>query len=170
MHCRVEQPFFVENLRTCSIFGKWLTVTRFCSLAALQRLDDDVGAPHASSAPSATSSNQASSGSRRRRRQSGDEEQQQTAVLRDIFDLSQSIRFVFKAEDDHQVRRRIAELQDQARYYRRMYAKSDDPNSARARFYQDEVQQIAHEIALLEEPLIATPISRNGTPRTPRTP
>ena len=111
-----------------------------------------------------------SSGSRRRRRQSDDKEQQQTAAQRDIFDLSQSIRFVSKAEDDRQVRRRIAELQDQARNYRRMYAESDDPNSARARFYQDEVEQITHEIASLEEPLIATPISRNGTPRTPRTP
>ena len=138
--------------------------------SALQRLDDDVGASDASSAPSATSSNQASSGSRRRRRQIDDEEQQQTAAQRDIFDLSQSIRFVSKAEDDRQVRRRIAELQDQARNYRRMYAESDDPNSARARFYQEEVEQITHEIASLEEPLIATPISRNGTPRTPRTP
>jgi phage host-nuclease inhibitor protein Gam len=91
-------------------------------------------------------------------------------VLRDIFDLSQSIRFVSKAEDDCQVRRCIAELQDQARNYRRMNAKSDDPNSAWAKFYQDEVEQIAHEIASLEEPLIATPTSRNGTPRTPRTP
>ncbi len=138
--------------------------------SALQRLDDDVGASDASSAPSATSSNQASSGSRQRRRQSGDKEQQQTAVLQDIFDLSQSIRFISKAEADRQVRRRIAELQDQARNYRQMYDKSDDPNSAWARFYQDEVEQIAHEIASLEGPLIATPISRNGTPRTLRTP
>ena len=101
--------------------------------SALQRLDDDVGASDASSAPSATSTNnQASLPSRRRRRQSDGDEQLQTAAQQDIFDLSQSIRFVSKAEDDRQVRRRIAELQDQARNYRRMFAESDDPNSARA--------------------------------------
>ncbi|KAI2505085.1 hypothetical protein MHU86_9361 [Fragilaria crotonensis] len=132
--------------------------------SALQRLDDDVGASDASSAPSATSST--NQGTRRRRQR-----EQPTAPYRDdIFDLSQSIRFLSKAEDDRQVRRRISELQDEARRYRRMYAESDDPNSARARFYLEEAQQIAREIESLEEPLIATPISRNGTPRTPRTP
>jgi hypothetical protein len=95
---------------------------------------------------------------------------EETIEHQDIFDLSQSIRFVSKAEDDRQVRRRIAELQDQARNYRRMYAESDDPNSARARFYQDEVEQITHEIASLEEPILRTPISQNRTPRTPMTP
>ena len=132
--------------------------------SALQRLDDDVGASDASSAPSATSST--NQGTQRRRQR-----EQPTAPYRDdIFDLSQSIRFLSKAEDDRQVRRRISELQDEARRYRRMYAESDDPNSARARFYLEEAQQIAREIESLEEPLIATPISRNGTPRTPRTP
>jgi hypothetical protein len=143
--------------------------------SALQRLNDDVGASDATSAPSATSSATSNNGGaaddnpRRRRRRQQDEEQQPSRQG-DIFDLSQSIRFVAKTEDDRQVRRRIAELQDQARNYRRMFAESDDPNSARARFYQDEVEQIAQEIASLQEPLITTPISRNATPRTPRTP
>jgi hypothetical protein len=142
--------------------------------SALQRLNDDVGALDASSVPSATSSATSNNGSagenprpRRRRRQ---DEEQQPSPQGDIFDLSQSIRFVAKADDDRQVRRRVAELQDQARNFRRMFAESDDPNSARARFYQDEVEQIAYEIASLQESLIATPISRNATPRTPRTP
>jgi len=142
--------------------------------SALQRLNDDVGALDASSVPSATSSATSNNGSagenprpRRRRRQ---DEEQQPSPQGDIFDLSQSIRFVAKADDDRQVRRRVAELQDQARNFQRMFAESDDPNSARARFYQDEVEQIAYEIASLQESLIATPISRNATPRTPRTP
>lgn len=134
--------------------------------SALQRLDDDVGASDASSAPSTNTP----TSSRRRRQSKNQQPQQQAAPSQDISDLSESIRFHARAEDGRQVRRRIAELQDQARNYRRMYAESDDPNSARARFYQDEVEQIMHEIASLEEPLIATPISRNGTPRTPRTP
>ena len=132
--------------------------------SALQRLDDDVGASDASSAPSTTTR------TRRRRRQSEEQDPQQAAPSQDIFVLSESIRFHARAEDGRQVRRRIAELQDQARNYRRMFAESDDPNSARARFYQDEVQQITEEIASLEEPLIATPTSQNTTPRTPRTP
>ena len=133
--------------------------------SSLQRLDDNVGASDASSAPSATSS-RAASGTRRRQRQ--DEHQQ--ASSRDIFALSESIRFLAKAEDDRQVRRRIADLQDQARTLRRMYAESDDLNSARAQYYQNEVQQIAEEIAALEQPMIRTPISQNGTPSTPRSP
>jgi hypothetical protein len=136
--------------------------------SALQRLDDDVGALDASSTPSATSSShQATDNPRRQQRQSED---RQPAMQGGIFELSQSICFVSKAEDDRQLRRRIAELQDQSRSYRRMLAECDDPNSARARFYQDKVEQSAHEIASLQEPLIATPISRNATPRTPRTP
>jgi phage host-nuclease inhibitor protein Gam len=52
---------------------------------------------------------------------------------------------------------RIADLQDQARNYRRMYAEADDPRSARARFYHEEAQEIASEVASLQEQLIATP-------------
>jgi hypothetical protein len=167
VHCRAKQPFFVEKLSYLLYF--WEVADRHQLLqSVLQQRDDDVGTSGGLSAPSATSSNQASSGSRRRRRQSGDAKQQQTAALRDIFDLSQSIRFVSKAEDDRQVRRCTAEIQDQARNYRRIYAESDDPNIAWARFYQDKVEQIAHKIASFEEPFIATPISQNGTPRTPR--
>jgi hypothetical protein len=51
-----------------------------------------------------------------------------------------------------------------------MFAESDDPTSARARFYKNEVQQITDEIAALEHPLMRTPVSRNGTSRNPRTP
>ena len=134
--------------------------------SSLQRLDHNVCASDASSAPSATSSH-ATNGTRRRQRQ---DEHQQPESSRDIFALSESIRFLAKAEDDRQVRRRIADLQDQARTFRRMYAESDDLHSARAQFYQNEVQQIAEEIAALEQPMITTPVSRNGTPRTPRTP
>ncbi len=130
--------------------------------SSLQRLDD---ASDASSAPSATSSH-ATGHTRRRQRQ--DEQPHESSC--NIFALSESIRFMAKAEDDRQVCRRIADLQDQARNFRRMYAESDDLNSARAQFYQNEVQQIAEEIASLGQPLISTPISRNGTPRTPRTP
>jgi phage host-nuclease inhibitor protein Gam len=84
--------------------------------------------------------------------------------------LSNSIRFLAQAEDVRQVRRRIADLQDQARNYRRMYAESDDHSSARARFYQDEAQELATEIASLEEQLITrTPVHHNTTPRTPMT-
>ena len=115
--------------------------------SALQRLDDDVGASDASSAPSATSSSrQATDNPRRRQRQNED----QPALQGDISELSQSIRFVSKAEDDCQVRRRIAELQDQSRNFRRMLAESDDPNSARARFYQDEVEQLHTRLHLLK--------------------
>jgi hypothetical protein len=49
-----------------------------------------------------------------------------------------------------------------------MYAESDDLSSAQAQFYQDEVQQIADEIAFLDQPLTSTLIRQNGTPRTPR--
>jgi hypothetical protein len=136
--------------------------------SALQRLDNDVAASDASSAPSATSSLASSGGYNRRRQRQHDE--QDEAPSRDIFALSQSIRFLAKAEDDRQVRRRIADLQDQARNFRRLHAESDDPNGARARFYEDEVKQIAEEIASLEQPLTTTPISQNRTPRTPRSP
>jgi hypothetical protein len=47
-----------------------------------------------------------------------------------------------------------------------MYAESDDPNSARARFYHDELQVITAEITGLQEQLIATPPRHNTTPRS----
>ena len=105
---------------------------------ALKRLDSNVAASDASSAPNTTSTHTTS----RRRRH----EETQGSSSGDLFALSQSIRFLANAEDDRQVRRRIADLQDQARNYRRMLAESDDPSSARARFYLEEVQQINEEI------------------------
>ena len=94
-----------------------------------------------------------------------------------IYVLSQSILVLAQsedaregrrqiAEDVRQVRRRITELQDQARNYRRLYAEDDDPSSARARFYQDEAEEIASEVASLQEQLITTPPRNNTTPRT----
>jgi hypothetical protein len=58
----------------------------------------------------------------------------------------------------------------QARNYRRMFAESDVSTSARVRFYENKVQQITDKIATLEQPLMRTPVSRNGIPSTPRTP
>ena len=160
--------------RAAFLCGKPLYLLYFWEIAdhhqllqsALQRLDNDIAASDASSAPSATCS-QASGTNNRRRQQQHDE---QEAPIQDILALSQSIRFHAKAEDDRQVRRRIADLQDQARNFRRLHAESDDANSARAQFYADEVKQITDKIASLEQPLIATPLSQNRTPRTPRSP
>ena len=97
--------------------------------------------------------------------QTSDEETQGSSSG-DLFALSQSIRFLANAEDDRQVRRRIADLQRPGSNYRRMLAESDDPSSARARFYQEEVQQINEEVEALLQPFNATPISQIGTPRT----
>ena len=127
--------------------------------SALQRLDDDLAASDAASAPSVSSS---SHSTRRRQR----EDPQLSEGSGDIVALSQSIRFLAQSEDVRQVRRRIGELQDQARNYRRMYAEDDDPSSARARFYHDEAQAIALEVASLQEQLITTPPRHNTTPRT----
>jgi len=154
----------VVSVRTFSTFGKIADRHQLLQ-SALQRLDNDIAVSDASSAPSATCSQASGTNNRRRQRQHDEQE----APFRDILALSQSIRFLAKAEDDRQVRRRIADLQDQARKFRRLHTESDDRNSARAQFYADEVKQITDEIAsLAEQPLIATPLSQNRTPRTPR--
>lgn len=101
-----------------------------------------------------------------RRRQREDPQESAEGSSGDIVALSQSIRFLAEAEDIRQVRQRIADLQDQARNYRRMHAEADDLNSARARFYHDEAQEISFEVAKLQENLIATPPRHNTTPRS----
>jgi hypothetical protein len=112
-----------------------------------QQLDDDVAASDASSAPSATSTHTAAGCTRQQTQQ--DEPPQESS--QDIFALSDSIRFLAKAEDVRQVRLRIANLHDQARNYGTMFAESDDnPTSARARFYKNKVQRITDEIATLD--------------------
>ena len=148
------------NRHIYSTSGSWLPDRHQLLQSRLQQLDDDVGA---SLAPCATSSH--ATGQNRRRQRQHEEPNESS---RDVFALSESIRVLAKAEDDCQVRRRIADLQDQARNHRRMYAESDDLSSAQAQFYQDEVQQIADEIAFLDQPLTSTLIRQNGTPRTPR--
>lgn len=118
-----------------------------------------MAASDAASAPSVSSS---SHSTRRRQR----EDPRLSEGSGDVVALSQSIRFLAQSEDVRQVRRRIGELQDQARNYRRMYAEDDDPSSARARFYHDEAQAIALEVASLQEQLITTPPRHNTIPRT----
>ena len=54
------------------------------------------------------------------------DDEQPKESSRDIFALC----FLAKAEDVRQVCQRIANLQDQARDYRRMFAESDDPTTA----------------------------------------
>ncbi len=67
VHYRAEQHSCSESLCIFFISGRLLTLTNFCSHVALQRLDDDVAASDASSAPSATST--AAGHTRRRTRQ-----------------------------------------------------------------------------------------------------
>jgi hypothetical protein len=141
--------------------GSWLTVTNYCCQVFSDLMMMLVHQMH--HPPSATSNN--ATGQNRRQQRQGEEPRKSSCA---IFALSESIHFLAKAEDDPQIRRRITDLQDQARNFKRMYADSDDLNSAQAQFHRDEVQQIAEEIASLDQPLTSTPISRNGTPRTPR--
>jgi hypothetical protein len=47
-----------------------------------------------------------------------------------------------------------------------MLAEADDPNSAQARFYHDEAQEISFEVAKLHENLITPPPHHNTTPRS----
>jgi hypothetical protein len=137
--------------------------------SALQRFDEDAGASDASSAPSAISGR----GTRRRRRQDPEELDGQSD---DIVALSESLRFVAESEraravlladreDVRYVRRRADALQDQAREYRRMYAETDDPDSSRAKFYQDELKRIELEIATIQQE-VRTPTRQNTTPRS----
>jgi hypothetical protein len=135
----------------------------------MQRLRDDSGASDASSAPSAIGGR----GTRRRQRQDREELDGQSD---DIVALSESLRFVAESEsaraellanreDVRYIRRHVDALHDQARDYRRMYAETDDPNSSRARFYQDELQRITFEITTIQQE-VRTPTRQNTTPRT----
>jgi hypothetical protein len=47
-----------------------------------------------------------------------------------------------------------------------MHAEAEDLNSAWARFYHDEAQEISFEVAKLQENLITTPPCHNTTPRS----
>ncbi len=81
-----------------------------------------MAASDASLVPSSTTSTHGAN------RQQRHEETQESSG--DVFALSESICFLAKAEDDRQVRQRIANLQGQARNFRRMFAEADDPSRA----------------------------------------
>ena len=46
-----------------------------------------------------------------------------------------------------------------------MYAETDDPDSSRAKFYQDELKRIELEIATIQQE-VRTPTRQNTTPRS----
>jgi hypothetical protein len=173
------RPAYALNGRAGFLHGRPSYLLYFWELAdkhqllqtTMQRLNQESGASDASSTPSAISHY----GTRRRRREDRDESE---GPSEDILSLSDSLRYLADSEresshlladreDSCQVRRRVAELQDQARDYRRMFAEAADPSSSRATFYHEEAQRIALEIwNLQEENSARTPTRQNTTPRT----
>ena len=120
--------------------------------SSLQIFNSESGASDASSVPSVIGKP-----SRRRGRQQDNE----NATANNILTLSNSLRFLAAAEDtrsqlaanredERNVRRRLYDLQDLARNYRRMYAEEDNQTGARAMFYLEEGQRIQSEIEALE--------------------
>ena len=120
--------------------------------SSLQIFNSESGASDASSAPSVIGKP-----SRRRGRQQYNE----NATTNSILTLSNSLRFLAAAEDtrsqlaadredERNVRRRLYDLQDLARNYRRMYAEEDNQTSSRAMFYLEEGQRIQSEIEALQ--------------------
>ena len=75
-------------------------------------------------------------------------------------------RRVAEAERSAYLYRRIDNLRDQAREYRRMRAETDNPTSTRAIFYQEEEHRIVSEIEAIEHNLVGTPTRQNTTPRS----
>jgi hypothetical protein len=126
--------------------------------SALQRLQVTVSASDASSAPSiiaVAGSSVDSKGKRRRHRDQSTPYKENADQLllqkstESLDALTNSIATWTSAENSRQVRRRIGELEDEARNYRRMYAELVDHSTDLAIFYQNEANDIASQIKKL---------------------
>ena len=150
----------------------------------IQRIDASAAASDASSVPTSVTYSTTPSSTRRRLHTNND-----SAITnnRDILTLSRSIqklnesetvrsnmvqthedarmRAREEAENTRSTRRRIDNLEDQARDFRRKFAESEDILSRSAIFYREEAERLMDEITLLKQSLLGTPMQNNRTPQ-----
>jgi hypothetical protein len=70
-----------------------------------------------------------------------------------------------EVENTRSTRRRIDNLEDQARDFQRKFAESEDSLSRSAIFYREEVERLMDDITLLKQSLLGTPVQNNRTPQ-----
>lgn len=184
-----RRPAFALNSREAFLNGRPSYLLYFWEVAdshqllqtTVQRIDDGTAASDAASVPTSVSYSTARSAVREVSRQLKTADQH-----RDILTLSQSINSLNESEttrtrmtergenerarqredgeNTRSTRRRIAELEDLARDYRRKYAEADDINSRSSLFYNNEAERLTNEAVDLRQSLLGTPVRHNRTP------